>query len=42
MIYSKSIPDFKKTAAIPEKDVGILLERENLIVKDVEEHSFIK
>lgn len=42
MIYSKSIPDFKKTASIPEKDVGILLERENLIVKDVEEHSFIK
>ncbi len=35
MIYSKTIPDFKKTTAIPSKDVGLEMDKENLIVKDV-------
>jgi hypothetical protein len=42
MIYSKSIPDFKKTTANPDKDIGIILGKENLIVKDEVSYSFIK
>jgi len=42
MIYSKTIPDFKKTTAIPTNDVGIIMSKTNLIVTDVVTDSFIK